>query len=868
MSVGMSRVTKSVLVLMIALLLLPSLASASAAPVEFKPNKYGWFDSIVFFGEPDHAKAVEMMIKGDIDAYFIDLSEPDLYRKIKQSPGLSYDFSFGLYYELTFNPVGPTFPKTGEFNPFSNKRIREAMNYIVDRDYIINEIMGGLGTPKFLPFIRVFPEAQRYAGEMAKIESRYAYNFEKGKAIIESEMKKMGAELVGGKWYFKGSPVTIRFIIRVEDARRAIGDYVASQLERLGFKVDRMYRTSKEASPLWIRGDPADGRWHLYTGGWITTAVTRDDADNFQFFYTQDSAMSWSPLWRAYNPDPTFREISKKLAMRDFRTVEERDDMMKRAMWMAMEDSVRVWLVDQNAVWARRKGINLVADYAGGYAAQSWAFTANRDYKVGGTARISSAQVIIDPWNPTGGSGGASNWIYDSMIYDYALWSRAFLLHPQTGMAVPLNVKSVYMEVEKGIPTRQSEETKDWFTLKWVDKVTIPPDAWANWNVKEQRMVTAGEAGVREAKVKFVVNYGSVLGKAAYHDGSRRTLADFLFGYIIDHERMSPESKLYDESIADYFATVYEQLKAWRIVSTDPLRIEYYVDYIHLDAELIAASYTSWPSTPWHVYYIGVLAEENRELAFSADKSNALKVEWTNYIGGPSLKVLEKYLDKAYNEGLIPFENFMKDYIKVEEAKRRYSLLREFYKRYGHFFVGDGPYYLAKADLIAHTCTIKAIRTLPYRLEELARNIEEFKLFPYTLVGIGYDKSIIWKFFPAADVKSGPEAGVNLIVGGPLVNIHTKLAFEKAGIKMDFKSLTLPTGEKYESKWASLDYGIATLIDKDLYVAGTTRFGTEAALLYVLNNKIDSGTVVVKWQDTNGNRAVDPNEVTVELLRS
>lgn len=863
---GMNHAIKIVFALMVALLLLPSFIPVSAAPVEFKPNKYGWFDSIVFFGEPDHAKAVDIMIKGDMDAYFIDISEPDLYRKIKQSPELTYDFSFGLYFDLTFNPVGPTFPKTGELNPFSNKKIREAMNYVIDRDYIVNEIMGGLGAPKFVPFIKQLPEGQRYLDEISKIEAKYSYNFEKGKAIIESEMKKMGAELVGGKWYFKGKPVTIHFIIRVEDARKAIGDYIATQLEKMGFTVDRMYKTSREASPLWIRGDPAEGKWHLYTGGWITSVVSRDDSDNFQEFYTPDSSQAWSPLWRAYNPDPEFRDIANKLAMKQFKTYEERDQMMRKALWMAIEDSVRLWIVDQTAVWARRKGINLVADYAAGYSAQSWAFTANKDYKVGGTARISSRDVIIDPWNPTGGTGGASNWIYDSMIYDYALWSRAFLTHPQTGMAIPLNVKSVYMEVEKGTPTHQNEETKDWFTLKWVDKVTVPSDAWATWDVKEQRMVTAGEAGVKEAKVKFVVNYGPVLGKVAYHDGSKRTLADFLFLFIIDHERMNPESKLYDESIADSFRTVYEPLKAWRVVSTDPLMIEYYVDYIHLDAELIAASYTFWPSTPWHVYYIGALAEENRELAFGADKANALNVEWTNYIGGPSLEILKKYLDKAYNEGLIPFENFMKDYITVEEAKRRYSLLNEFYKRYGHFFVGDGPYYLAKADLIAHTCTIKSIRTLPYKLEEVAREIEEFKLFPYTLVGVGYDKGIILKYFPAAEVKSGPEA-VSMIVGGPEVNIHTKLAFGKAGIKMDSKSLTLPTGEKYESKYSSLDYGIAVLIDKDLYVAGTSRFGTEAALLYLLNNKVNAGTVVVKWQDANGNKAVDLGEISLVLKK-
>jgi peptide/nickel transport system substrate-binding protein len=31
---------------------------------------------------------------------------------VKESPDLQYIFSYGLYYELTFNPVGPEFPAT------------------------------------------------------------------------------------------------------------------------------------------------------------------------------------------------------------------------------------------------------------------------------------------------------------------------------------------------------------------------------------------------------------------------------------------------------------------------------------------------------------------------------------------------------------------------------------------------------------------------------------------------------------------------------------------------------------------------------------------------------------------------------------
>ncbi|MEM0087718.1 MAG: ABC transporter substrate-binding protein, partial [Thermofilum sp.] len=139
-------------------------------------------------------------------------------------------------------------------------------------------------------------------------------------------MVKMGAEFKEGKWYYKGDPVVITFLIRVEDQRRAIGDYVASQLEKLGFTVKRMYGGSRELAPLWIAGNPADGKWHIYTGGWITTAISRDDASNFGYFYTPLGA--GGPLWSAYKPDPLFYEVATRLWNSDYKTIEERHELM------------------------------------------------------------------------------------------------------------------------------------------------------------------------------------------------------------------------------------------------------------------------------------------------------------------------------------------------------------------------------------------------------------------------------------------------------------------------------------------------------------------------------------------------------------
>jgi len=133
-------IVTALLVVSLALPFSTTLYLAEAAPEAAEEVPYGpWVDEVAFFAEKDVAKVVDMMEKGDMHLYFFDISDPDLFARVKASPHLKYKFAYGLYVELTFNPVGPVF-KNGEFNPFCNPRIREAMNYIIDRKYIVEEI--------------------------------------------------------------------------------------------------------------------------------------------------------------------------------------------------------------------------------------------------------------------------------------------------------------------------------------------------------------------------------------------------------------------------------------------------------------------------------------------------------------------------------------------------------------------------------------------------------------------------------------------------------------------------------------------------------------------------------------------------------
>ncbi|MEM2795235.1 MAG: ABC transporter substrate-binding protein, partial [Thermofilaceae archaeon] len=699
--------------LMLALIIIAStfafLIPVSAAPEAEVP--YGpWLDEVVWVKESEPAKVVDMISKGDIHAYFIDVrADPKLVERIKTDPNLGYKYAFGLYFEITFNPVGPEF-KDGSFNPFSNPKIREAMNWLIDRKYVTDEIMLGFAKPKWLPLVSAFPDYAKLADVVKTLEATYSYNPERAKTVIFEELVKMGCEFREGKWYYKGKPITLKALIRTEDQRRQIGDYVSDQLEKLGFTVERMYKTSREASPIWLRGNLADGQWHFYTGGWITSAVSRDDADVWGYFYTPLGRPE--PLWQAYKPDPIFYEVAQKLWERGFTSIEERQELMAKAAELALKDSVRIWLVDQIVPYLYRKDVTIAADLSGGFSAALWSRTARFIDKVGGTFRAGNREVLVDPWNTVAGT----NWAYDSVLIT-PTESYAFLINPYTGMPMPERLVKAELYVSKDVSTIASS---DWLKLTFVDKIEVPADAWYAYDTKAKKVVTADEAGAKAALARIICNYGDILGKIKYHDGTTLTLADWVWSWPLTFYRVDPDSPLYDESALPGFTSWRQYFVAWRVVSTSPFIVEYYVNYTNPEAEFIVSSFAGWPNHPWHITAIGVKAEEKGLLAFSADKADKMKVEWMNYIGGPSLDILSEMLEEAITTGYIPFPEFNSQYITQDEAKARYQTLKSWYEAHKHFWVGDGPFYLDSVDYTAHTAVHKAFRNYPDKADRWA----------------------------------------------------------------------------------------------------------------------------------------------------
>src|SRR5215211_1714232 len=310
-------------------------APATQAPIETPATERhgGWLDEIDI-SVVDSESAISQIEADAIDVYSFALAS-NTYPAIQEA-GLPSTKSIGGYYGISLNPA--VFTDTTRLNPFSNRKIREALNWLIDRNYINQEIYAGGSLPKLLPITTQLVEYTNLIDTARALESKYTYNPDKAKEVIDAEMPGMGSELGDdGKWTFNGEPVTLAFMIRPDGdgTRKPMGDYVANQLETVGFTVDRQYKTSSEAFPIWLGTTAADGQWHIYTAGYTPGGFPRDESGGIQQGYLNTSIQAGEPYVSNVS-DPEFQKLGDDLAQANFSTKEERDQMMRRGLELAL----------------------------------------------------------------------------------------------------------------------------------------------------------------------------------------------------------------------------------------------------------------------------------------------------------------------------------------------------------------------------------------------------------------------------------------------------------------------------------------------------------------------------------------------------
>ena len=691
-------------------------AAPTEAPTAAPTTRHGgWLDEIDV-SVVDGASAISQIQAGAIDFFSFALAS-DTFPAI-QDAGLPSTKSVGGYYGISLNPA--VFTDTTVLNPFSNRKIREAVNWLVDRNYVNQEIYAGGSLPKVLPLTTQLAEYTNLIDTARALEAKYAYNPDKAKEVIDAEMPGMGAELgADGKWQFNGKPVTLAFMIRSDGdgTRKPMGDYVANQLETVGFTVDRQYKKSSEAFPIWLDTAANEGLWNLYTAGYTPGGFPRDERTSCcQQAYLNTSTQAGEPYISNVS-DPEFQKLGDDLAQGNFSSKEQRDQMMRRALELALQDSLFIWVIDQQSYAPFDHDVQATWDLALNYESSSIGpYNLRFKDKEGGVMKIGTNDLFSQPWNPVAGS----NSVWDVGVIrattqgtSSVIGGGGLMADPFTGLANPQRIESAELTYKEGLPIRSS---LDWLTVKSVPQIDVPADAWVDWDAKAQKWITAAEKFPEgtTANIKSVVTYpADLFDKVKWHDGSPISVGDFVMAMIQGFDPAKKDSSIYDESLALSIDAGLISFKGYRITSTNPLTIEAYGDSYNTDAELDVL--TLWPLSPyglagedsWQMFAISNLAEANKELAYSSDKADILKVEQTSWIGGPSLEILSKYLDQATSESYIPYEPTLGQYITKDEADLRYANLKKWYDAHGHFWVGTGPYYLDKVFTTEKTAVLK-----------------------------------------------------------------------------------------------------------------------------------------------------------------
>ena len=525
--------------------------------------------------------------------------------------------------------------------------------------------------------------------------------------------------------------IEVTCLVRTEDERKELGEYVATQLEDLGFKVNIQYGLSAELSPIWT-GDPALGLWNTYTGGWVTTYVPRDEGDNYAFFFTDLGAPYMGPLWVAYGHDMDWFDAAEALWNYDFSTMVERGEHFEDVMWGSMEDAVRCFLIDRTSFSAFRKGLNLAADASGGiYGSWMWALTLHWQDGSGDpdptndtTVRIAMTDAMTNPWNPVAGT----NWVYD-MFPIRATGDHGHGVDTNDGLRWPMMIVSADVWAADGLPIGIGYESPDpqaWMTLTFnTTPIEAPGDAWVGWNVTTQTPITVAEKMAADPEWS---NVAQVMSRAYYplgtfgvdiHDGSDLSFADFLYFDIIRHERGLDGSMIYDPaylSAYEAFLSTYKGVKFLTDVPGYDLVVEYWTTNWNLDAEYCVnhmfPTYSQGAGM-WHTLALAILGEDAGECAFGQAKAVG-PIVWTNYIGEGKDILATHMADVIATTEVVPYRDFVAAEYTTRslgdfnaEVTTRMTNLDAWYTLHDHFWVATGPMFLDEVSFTPKSLVLK-----------------------------------------------------------------------------------------------------------------------------------------------------------------
>lgn len=657
-----------------ALVVMLALAGAQGVSAE----KGSYVDSVRFIQYLDESVALEEVRNGNIDLYYGRIS-PDRLAERSDREGLQVFDSAGGSYSILMNPA-----KTERFNPFSEREIRFAINYLVDRRLFVNELMGGYGTPIVSAY---GPSSPDYLNVIEQTESfNFRYNPALAESIITEALMGRGAVKEGGVWTIDSEPIELTFFIRSDDPiRKSIGTILAAELEGIGFTVRQDFGDLNKAFAVVYGSDPADLKWSLYTEGWGSSAFVRYDTVRLAQMYSP-----WFSNMPGFN-DPSYwnyennelDELTQSLYAANFTDASERAALIQDGITGGVMEAVRVFLIDQTSQYVAGSDVSGVINDLG--AGVPTRFTPINARTGDGELDIGVKQIYQGAWNTVRGLTD----VYSVRIWNVISDPGAYK-HPFTGDTFPVRAK---WQVETAGPS---------------GRLDVPQDA-VMWDTAAQSWKGVPEGTTAVSMASFEYELGS------WHHGRGIDMNDIMYSLYFVKEwgtQDGNDDRTVDPEFTARVSQTIDTIVGARITGDDTMEV--YVDYWHFDSNEIASWALIWPSTPWEITAAMEDIVLDGEASFSRSDATAKGIGWLSLIIPNDASLVESRLNEFGELGYVPPAL---PGLTPGQAMDRYDASAEWIRHNDHAVISNGPFYLDSYIPESRTMRVSAFDDAAYPFE-------------------------------------------------------------------------------------------------------------------------------------------------------
>ena len=656
-------------------------------------EKGTFLDEIRFVQYLDENTALEEVRNGNLDLYYYRISS-DRLKDADSRDGLQIFESTGGYFSILLNPTN-----AGEFNPFSIREVRYALNFLVDRNLIVNELLGGYGSPMISNY-GIF--SADYLGIIDVLESfQFRYNPNLANQIISEQLENAGAQKINNVWHYDDEPIVITFFIRSDDpARKAIGEILSSNLESIGLIVEKEFGDLNKAFVIVYGSDPAEQKWHLYTEGWGSSGFTRYDSVALAQMYApwfSNMPGNNNPAYWNYQND-LLDKITQKIYSGESETAEERTRLIKDATKEGVNESVRVFLASKVDQYVSNENLDGVINALG--AGVPSRFTPINVQASDQSITIGVKQIYQGAWNPVAGLTDT----YSTQIW-FTLFDPSLTGHPFSGKIFPIRTN---WEIETNGPK---------------SVVNVPSDAII-WDSKSKNWKEVGPNTFAISKATFDLNFGE------WHNGQKMNMNDIIYStyFLLEWGSEKDENdKTFDSDYSPQAAQTAKTLVGIKPIDNDT--IEVYTNYWHFDEGEIASWTSPWSSMPWEIMAAMEKTVVDGKSSFSRSESLTKNVSWLSLIIPNDARMIQSQLEEFKSSNFIP--DALTDFQQITDFQiDRYQSSIDWINQHEHAVISNGPFYLEGYSPDSRSITIKSFDSSGYPLQQGIWNNFEHAEFP------------------------------------------------------------------------------------------------------------------------------------------